>query len=161
MPVMTAPSDPGERRLERPPSDRYTETAEAAAAEPTPTVTGSVGRAVAAGVAIALAGALVTILLGGVLALSAGLLVVWAATGNIVGQAMKALGGAALAPPTRPIVAAAVAVGGVVVGALGLWWYAGLEGGVLSPLDYLGQTFGVVIPVQAVLAAGFAWWAAR
>ena len=102
-----------------------------------------------------------TVLLGGVLALSAGLLVVWAAAGNLTGTAVKVLGRGALEPPARPILAAILAVAGVAVGAVGLWWYAGTEGGVLPPVDYLAETFGAIVPIQAVLAAVFAWWAAR
>ena len=49
----------------------------------------------------------------------------------------------------------------VALGQLGLWWYAGTEGGVLPLVDYLAETFGLLVPLQALLAAGFAWWGAR
>ena len=100
-------------------------------------------------------------LLGGLLAFSAGLLVVWAAAGTVVGWATQLGGGSALGSPLRPAMAVALALIGVALGQVGLWWYAGTEGGVLPLVDYLGQTFGVLVPAQALLAAGFAWWAAR
>jgi len=113
------------------------------------------------GVLAALAGVLVTVLLGGGLALSAGLLVIWAAAGNAIGLATRIGGGPALAPARRTGVAVGLAVVGVALGQVGLWWYAGTQGGVLPLLDFLGQTYGVLVPLQAMLASGFAWWAAR
>lgn len=154
---MTQAPQPGERRLDRPPSDRFREADPEAPAPPS----GSVGRAVAAGGGAALGGAVLTVLLGGILALSAGLLVVWAAAGHVVGLAVRTGGGTALTAPARPALAAGLVLGGVALGALGLWWYAGTEGGVLPLVDYLAQTFGPIVPLQAVLAVGFAWWAAR
>jgi hypothetical protein len=32
---------------------------------------------------------------------------------------------------------------------------------VLPPIDYLGQTFGLIVPLELLLAAGIAWWRAR
>ena len=46
-------------------------------------------------------------------------------------------------------------------GQLGIWAYARSEGGVLGLADYLGQTFGWLVPAQVVLAAFAAWWSAR
>ena len=161
MAVMTSsPSSPGERRLDRPPSDRFREP-EGDPPDETGPAPGSMAKAVLAGAGVALVGAALTVLLGGVLALSAGLLVVWAAAGNLTGAAVKAFGGATLQPPARPVLAAGIAVLGVGIGAIGLWWYAGTEGGVLPLVDYLGETFGLIVPLQALLAAVFAWWAAR
>ncbi len=153
---MTQTPAPGERRLARPPSERY------ATPEPDPAdAPGSLGRAIAYGALASLAGVVVTILLGGVLALSAGLLVVWAATGDVVGMLTRVGGGTRVGPSTRIAVAIVLALIGVALGQLGLWWYAGTEGGVLPLLDYLAQAFGILVPLQAVLAAGFAWWGSR
>lgn len=157
---------PGERRLDRPPSERYR------AAEPTedtsgtgavPATGGSLVRAMVAGDAAALVGAVATVVLGGVLSVSAGLLVVAAAAGWAVGQAVVIGGGTPLASrrALRPWVAVSSALLGVVIGQVGLWWYAGTEGGVLPLVDYLGQTFGVLVPLQAALACAIAWWTAR
>jgi hypothetical protein len=157
MAVMTQSPDPGERRLARPPSARF----ETEGDPETPASPGSAGRAVLYGAIAALGGVLLTVLLGGLLAFSAGLLVVWASAGTVIGWATRLGGGAALVPPLRPAMAVTVALVGVALGQVGLWWYAGTEGGVLPLLDYLGQTFGVLVPIQALLAAGFAGWAAR
>ena len=46
-------------------------------------------------------------------------------------------------------------------GQVGLWLYAGSEGGVLSLVDYLGETFGPLVPLQVVIAPAAAWMAAR
>jgi len=161
MAVMTTGSDPGERRLTRPPSDRYRPADSATDVDADAAPPGSIARGVLFGALASLTGVLVTVLLGGGLALSAGLLVIWAAAGNAIGLATRIGGGPALAAPRRTGVAVGLAVAGVALGQVGLWWYAGTEGGVLPLMDFLGQTYGVLVPVQVVLAAGFAWWAAR
>lgn len=148
---------PGERRLDRPPSERYV----APETEAPPAPVGSLARAVGYGAAAAISGAVLTVLLGGVVALSAGLLVVWASTGNVIGMVTKVGGGVVVEPGRRMVVAIVLALVGVALGQLGLWWYATTEGGVLSLVDYLATTFGVLVPLQALLAAGFAWWGAR
>ena len=153
------PPAPGERRLDRPPSDRY--------AHPEPEIDASATRAGSGGGALAVAaavgavGALATIALGGVLGLSAGLLVVAGATGWGIGAAWVAAGRDAIRAGRRPWLAAAVAIGSFVAGQLGLWLNARSEGGVLSVPDYLGQTFGLLVPAQAILIVALAWWTAR
>jgi hypothetical protein len=109
----------------------------------------------------ALVGAALTVVLGGRLTISAGLLVVAALTGRAVALALVAGAGASLPPSRRAWLAAGIAVGGVVLGQVGLWLYARTEGGVLALPDYLGQTFGLLVPVQVVLALAIAWWSAR
>jgi len=157
MAVMSEGPEPGERRLDRPPSDRYIAPEE----DRPEAASGSLARAVAYGAIAALGGALLTVLLGGVVALSAGLLVVWAAAGNVIGMVTKLGAGAAVPTSGRAFLAVALALLGVAFGQWGLWWYAGTEGGVLPLVDYLTTTFGVLVPLQALLAAGFAWWGAR
>ena len=110
---------------------------------------------------VGLVGIVATILLGGVLAFSAGLLVVAAVTGRAIALAIQLGGGDAITPGMRVGLAIGLSVLALALGQLGLWWYAGTEGGVLGPIDYLGQAFGVLVPLQFVLAIGFAWWAAR
>jgi hypothetical protein len=165
MAVMSQTPTPGERRLARPPSERYADEAASgpAGAPPTPGpgTTGSTGRAVAGALGIAVGAIVLTVLLGGVMALSAGLLVLWGAGGYLIGQAVRVGGADALERTGRTAIAVGVALGGVLVAQLGLWWYAGLEGGVLPLIDYLAQTFGVLVPLQAALAAALAWWASR
>src|SRR5439155_17477085 len=98
-------SPPAPRRtiLDRPPGDRY---------QPAREATGS-GLAVEAlwpPLAVAVGGALAFVLLGGVLAVTAGLIVVAGLIGWLTGLLLR--------PPLR---AAGVAVGIVVLGLLGIW----------------------------------------
>ncbi len=158
-PASTPP--PGERRLDRPPSDRYRETAPTPAAGADVDGDASPARGIAFGVLAGLAGMVATIVLGGPMALSAGLLVVAVATGWAVGTALKTGAGGGLARPTGPWLAVAIALGAVVLGQVGLWLYARTEGGVLTLPEYLADTWGILVPIQAVLAAAGAWWTAR
>ncbi len=153
------PPEPGERRLDRPPSDRFRDPRPDL--EPVPGPTGSAARAVGAGVLAGIAGAIATVVLGGVIGLSAGLLVVAAATGWGIGTGTRIGAREAAAGPSRHWPAVAIAAAAVVVGQLGLWLYARSEGGVLPLPDYLGATFGVLVPAQAAIALGVAWWTAR
>ena len=89
---MSQTPTPGERRLARPPSERYADEAAPGPAGETPTpgsgddrLDGSGHRV---GARIALGGVVLTVLLGGVMALSAGLLVLWGAAGYLIGQAV-------------------------------------------------------------------------
>lgn len=161
------PRTPGERRLARPPSDRYRTPATAADGGPVGAPTdraGSPARAVAYGAIAALGGAVAIVVLGGVLAISAGLLVVAVTAGYAVGVATKAGAGGSGDPARRRTwrwTAVGLAVAGVLVGQLGLWLFARTEGGVLTLPDYLAQTFGALVPLQVLLAGVAAWWTAR
>ena len=158
-----APLDGGERRLARPPSERY---AAAGGAEPSapPADTAdraSPARAIAFGAVAAIVGAALIVVLGGAMAISAGLLVAAAAIGYAVGLATVAGAAATLTRPGRPGFAAVLAGLGIVLGQVGLWLFARTEGGVLPLIDYLGQTFGPLVPLELLLAVGVAWWRAR
>jgi len=156
------PPTPGERRLDRPPSDRYRDVgAEGAAAAAEVTDRGSVARGVAFGVLAGLAGAAAIVVLGGPVGLSAGLVVVAAALGWAIGTALRAGAGGTLQAPARPVSAVAIAMLAIALGQVGLWLYARSEGGVLTLPDYLAETWGVLVPIQAILAVVAAWWAAR
>jgi hypothetical protein len=176
MPDVTDPASdprtPGERRLARPPSDRYRSTTTAGADRDDGVAiengrAGSPARGLAFGTIAALAGAAATVILGGVFAMSAGLLVVAAATGYAVGLAVAAGAGTRGTPGASPQdqvgrwTPPILAVIGVVLGQLGLWLFARTEGGVLSLPDYLGQTFGFVVPLQVLVAGAVAWWTTR
>lgn len=102
------------------------------------------------------AGAAAIVALGGFLAVSAGLVAVAALIGWLTGPALRETGGRG-----RVALAVALAVCAVGLGQLGLWGFAWLEGGRLDPLDYLTQTFGVLVPVQVGAAAFLAWASAR
>jgi hypothetical protein len=153
MPVMGMP---GERRLDRPPSERYRTEPETVAAP-----SGSVLRALAAGAAAALGWALGTVLFGGVLAVSLGLLVLAAAFGRLIALAVAWGGGSGLERGRRLALVVGIAVAGFVLGQLGIWVYGRVEGGVMAPVDYLMTTFGPVVPLQLLVALGVAWWTAR
>jgi hypothetical protein len=122
---------------------------------------GSVVHGVAIAVALAAVGALAIIVLGGVLAISAGLIVTAAASGWAVGLGLRTGARATLTRTNRSRLALALAIGSVAVGQLGLWLYARTEGGVLGPLEYLGETFGLLVPLEVLAASIAAWISAR
>lgn len=95
------------------------------------------------------------------LAVSAGLLVVAGATGWAVALGLRVGAGESLSTGRRVRLALGLALLAVVLGQLGLWLYARTEGGVLGPLDYLGETFGPLVPLELVAAALASWLAAR
>jgi hypothetical protein len=140
---------PGERRLAHPPSDRYrnplTELAPDSAAA------GSPGRGLGFGLIAGLGGAAVITVLGGVMTVTAGLIVVAGATGWAVGAVL----------PGRARTAVLLALLAVALGQLGLWAYALSEGGVLGPLDLLWQVYGGLVPLEFVAAAILAWVGTR
>lgn len=156
---------PGERRLARPPSDRYraaeTAAAEAAAAVAAPDPGASVPRGVAVATVVGIVGAAVITVLGGVFAVSAGLIVAAAAVGWALAVALRVGAGEWLTRSARVRLAVALAVAAIALGQLGLWLYARTEGGVLPPLDYLGQVFGFLVPAEFTAAVIVAWVSAR
>lgn len=81
------------------------------------------------------------VVLGGVLAVTAGLVVVAAFSGWLTGRLTS--------PPAR---AALVALGAIVVGLLGIWLFSRIEGGVLDPLTYLLEVDGPIVVILALLA---------
>ena len=151
---------PGERRLARPPSDRY-RAAEVAAALDMPDPGASVPRGVAVGTVVGIAGAVVIIVLGGVFALSAGLVVAAAAIGWAVAMALRIGARERLTRAARGRLAIGLAAAAIALGQLGLWLYARTEGGVLAPLDYLSEVFGFLVPAEFTAAAIVAWVSAR
>jgi len=92
------------------------------------------------------------------LLLTGGLLVVAATLGIGVGLAVGVGARRALAPGTRRALAASLAL--VSLGAaMAVGWT--LSGRYLGPLDYLGQVYGLLVPLQAVLAVAGALGGAR
>ena len=152
-------STPGERRLERPPSDRYRPTP--SEPEPGPAGTGSLGRAVAFGTAAAIGCAVVITVAGGLVAITAGLLVIAAVVGWVVAGAVTSGARIAVPRPTVRWLAVALAVTGVALGQVGLWLLGREEGGVLSLIDYLAEVFGFLVPLQLGIAGLVAWWQTR
>jgi hypothetical protein len=149
---------PGERRLARPPSDRY----RAAVAEPAVTLSaGSLVRALLVADVVALVGAVAITLAGGLLTFTAGLLVVAGVVGWAVAVAVAYGAGVKLSVRTRAAVSVVTALVGVGLGQVGLWLLARGEGGVLPLIDYLGETFGILVPLQLAIAGLVAWWRSR
>lgn len=143
---------PGERRLARPPSERYVAPAEGSAPD---------GADARAGVGLASlvagAGAVVITIAGGLLSITAGLLVIAGALGWAIGVVLSR--GTEVAGPRW--LAPGLAALGVALGQVGLWLVARQEGGTLDPIAYLGEAFGVLVPLQLAIAAVVAWWQAR
>ena len=156
-PRTNQPLVPGERRLAHPPSDRY----RVAEPEAEPPAIGTMARGVTFAMALAAIGALAIVVLGGVLAISAGLIVAAAATGWATGLGMRIGARGSMPPATRSRLALGLAVVSIVGGQLGLWLYARTEGGVLGPIEYLGETFGPLVPLQLLAASVAAWVSAR
>jgi hypothetical protein len=157
-PLPNAPGErhPGERRLERPPSERYID----AAIEGPPT-TGSLARALALGAATAVFGAIAITVAGGLVTITAGLLVIAAVIGWAVAVAVASGGGPDLAPRTQTALATTLTVAGIALGQVGLWLLGREEGGVLSLGDYLAETFGILVPIELAIAGLTAWWRSR
>ena len=149
---------PGERRLAHPPSDRYREPEPPAVVE---NPSASASRGIVFAVLAAIAGAAAITLLGGVLAVTSGLIVTAGATGWAVASALRVGAGGRLGSSRRVRLAIGLALVAVVLGQLGLWVYARTEGGVLGPIDYLAEVFGWLVPVELVAAWIVAWVTAR
>ena len=91
----------------------------------------------------------------------AGLVVVAAAGGWAIALAIRVGARATLARPTRRGLAIGLALVAVVIGQVGLWLFARTEGGVLPLVDYLAETFGILVLLEAAAAAIAAAWTAR
>ncbi|HUQ78220.1 MAG TPA: hypothetical protein VM427_05045 [Patescibacteria group bacterium] len=128
---------PGDRRprLDRAPSERYPALAPPPAADP------PAGAFVP--LAIVLGGAVAFVLLGGVLAVTAGLVILAAVVGWLIGTFVS--------PPLR---AGLVGLGAVAVGLLGIWLFGRLEGGVMDPVAYFLQVHGGPLVALEFLAGG-------
>ncbi len=163
------PSDPsptpGERRLAHPPSDRYRAAEEARAAAAADAArtdeSASVARGLAIALAIAIVGAVALVVIGGVLSVTTGLVVVAGATGLFVAYALQVGAGEHLTSRRRIGIAIVLTVGAIALGQLGIWQYARSEGGVLPLIDYLGEVFGLLVPVQFAAGIVAAWLVAR
>jgi hypothetical protein len=158
------PPTPGERRLARPPSDRYRAAearAAAAAAVDEGDSAASIARGVAVAVVVAIIGVVATVLIGGVLLITESLLIIAGFTGGGIGAALRWGAGGEMSRRQRAGLAVLVAVAAVGLGQVALWQYARTEGGVLPLFDYLGQVYGPLVLLQLAAAAALAWLAAR
>ena len=169
-PAVPDPGSPagGERRrLERAPGERYGKggggggTGAGPSTGAGPGEGGGARRALVAGMLVSDAGAVVFFLLG-LLDLGVGLVAMAAFIGWIVALALVWWGRGAI-PVARTRVASAALLGGwAIVAALILdWVYALFQGGVLGPLDYVAQRYGIVALLCVAAAAGVAAMRAR
>ncbi len=128
---------PGERRplLDRAPSERYPALAPPPAADPL--------AGVLAPAAIILGGAIAFVILGGILAVTAGLVVLAAVIGWLIGTFVS--------PPLR---AGLVGLGAIAVGLLAMWAFGRVEGGVMDPVAYFQEVQGWPLVVIELLAGG-------
>jgi len=155
---------PGEqRRLDRPPGDRYlaAEAQAAADAAPREDPSASVVRGVAVALVVALLGAVAIVFLGAIATVTTGLIVVAGALGFGVGVALQVGAGSRLSAGRRIALAIGLTIVAIALGQLGIWQYARAEGGVLPLFDYLGEVFGPLVVVEFVVGAVVAWVAAR
>lgn len=125
------------RTLDQPPGERY-----GAGAAPEGSETGIVGGPWAP-VAVVVGGAIAYTILGGILLATAGLIVVAAFIGWLIGKLVS--------PPAR---AAAAGVAAVLVGLLAIWAFGRVEGGVLDPIAYLDAVQGWPLVALQLLAGG-------
>jgi hypothetical protein len=143
-PMTTNVPEPGERRprLDRPPGERY--VTPAAAANDGPDLRW-------APVAVVLGGAILYTILGGILTITAGLVVLAVFIGWLIGKLVS-----------PPPIAALVGLAAIVVGLLGIWLFGRIEGGVLDPIAYLDEVQGwPLVIAQLVAGAGMAAAASR
>ena len=150
--------NPGERRLARPPSDRY-RAAERAAIAPARPV--SPARGLTFAVVVEVVGAVAITVLGGVLTMTGGLLAVAAVLGWATAWGLRVGAGTTIDDRRRAYLALVLALAGIALGQLGLWLYGRTEGGVLPLVDYLGEVYGPLVPIQGVLAGAVAWVTGR
>jgi len=131
--------EPGERgrQLDRPPSDRY------AAASPAAPTQAPVGSRATQGILAALIGAAVITVLGGPLSVTFGLVGVAAVIGWAIGSSVRPSLGLAVG----------LAVGSIVLGLVGIWLVARLQGGVLGLPEYLGEVHGPLVAIEIAVAA--------
>ncbi len=110
-------------------------------------------RAVAASLVVGALGAVGFALIGSI-DLGLGLIAVAAFIGWAVALAIVwGAGGAWRGGGSRAAVAAAIAGGSILAGLALLWAWSRSEGGVLGPLDYLDQRFGLLAAVDVLVAA--------
>jgi hypothetical protein len=108
-------------------------------------------------VMVAVVGAALLVLVGGILASNSGLVFVAGITAALVG--LVAASSARPKPWIRRF-SIVVAVVAVLVGAVGTWLIALAQGGDLGLFDFLWATTGLLVPTEVLIAAGAASWGA-
>lgn len=106
---------------------------------------------------LAVGGAVAITLAGGILAMTAGLVVIAVAVGWAIGAVLAQR----MEVARRRSIAPVFAILGVGLGQLGLWLVARQEGGTLGLIEYLSEVFGPLVPLELAAAGVVAWWQAR
>ena len=109
---------------------------------------------------IAALGAATIVVLNGLLTVTTGLLAVAAVTGYLVGQVLRTVGSSTQGTG-RVGLAVGLVVAAVLAGALGTWLLSIPQGGVLGPVDYLGEAMGLLLPGQLLVGGVAAWLGSR
>lgn len=100
-------------------------------------------------------------MLEGLLSITTGLLAAMVVTGYAIGRSIRDAGDA-LAPAASTALALFFVVDAVALGNVLTWVDAVVvEGGVLGPIEYLSETFGLLIVVELAIGTVTAWAAVR
>ncbi len=94
--------------------------------------------------------------LAGPLSVDTGLLVVGAAAGWVGGLAVKVGAARARVPAAagrRAVMAVALTLAASTVAWAAIWAWSHVQGGVLGPVDFLGQVYGLLVPAELAFAA--------
>ncbi len=154
---------PSRRILDRPPSDRYdgegsdpaTGDAEAAGMPAGPRW------AIGIGVFAAVIPAGILVVMAWLFGFTSGLVVAAIFLGRIVGLSVRGAPKSGLTSDARTLVAIVITLASLGVSQVAIWLLALREGGVLPIVDYLAQTYGPVVPLEAMLGTIAAWWSAK
>ncbi len=158
-----ADPSPGDRRpaalprLAAPPSQRYVRTARRDVAEDDQP---SELRGLVLAVLVAAFCGAIIVVLGGAFGFTAGLIVVAFFLGRLTAVALRAGAGSTISTARRLGWSVTISLAAVLVAQLALWVWAIAEGGALGPVDFLAQTYGVLVLLELLLAGGAAWLAA-
>jgi hypothetical protein len=156
-----APPGRSSRRLDRAPSDRYGPDPGASGAAAAALPGGSVTRVLLFAIPAAVFALAAYVAIAGPFAISEGLVIVGILAGSLFGRSVRAGAGTAVDSRRRVRIALTITGAWFVLAQVGTWQFALSEGGVLPILDYLAQTFGLVVPLVAIAATVAAWWNAR
>jgi hypothetical protein len=165
--MMAMTDQPGDRptgqprALDEAPSQRYVRAARPGPGAD-PEAIGPLGRpgstrAALIGGLVALFHVGVLVLFGVVFTFTAGLIVVAVFLGRLTAVGVVAGDGGRSSPALRRWLAVGLSLAAVTLAQVGLWLWAGVEGGTLGMVDYLSQTYGPLVPLQFLLAGGAAW----
>jgi hypothetical protein len=81
--------------------------------------------------------------------------------GRLTAVGVNAGAGEAGSPVARLALAVGISLAAVALAQVGLWVWAGLEGGTLGLVPFLSDVYGALVPLQLLLAGGTAWLSAR